>query len=143
MALTIQAFRWYLIYYMMDYGWSKLTQSQFGVSDPEILNTPLKDVDGAFLALTILAQILIIDISFTQEMFGVALPLRVTGMLICDFLIIYHYRRRLSPIGKMLNQKHETVVHLRWWMYLLLPLLGFAMDFVLAVLLFPVKLLLN
>ncbi|WP_273567689.1 DoxX family membrane protein [Maribacter halichondriae] len=99
----VLALRWYLIVYMLSYGFSKLTLSQFGVHDDSILEQPIKDIDsfyvawhlfgrstffniatglleilgglllifnrtvllGALIVLSVLAQILIIYISFT------------------------------------------------------------------------------
>lgn len=46
----ILTLRWYLAYYMFDYGLGKLTGDQFGHRSVEILNTPLKDVDKFNLA---------------------------------------------------------------------------------------------
>ncbi|MDP1817979.1 MAG: hypothetical protein Q8K92_26235 [Leadbetterella sp.] len=47
---AILALRWYLAYYMVDYGLGKLLGGQFGHRSVEILNTPLKDVDKFNLA---------------------------------------------------------------------------------------------
>ena len=47
---TILALRWYLAYYMVDYGFGKMVGNQFGHRSDEILNTPLKDVDKFHLA---------------------------------------------------------------------------------------------
>jgi uncharacterized membrane protein YphA (DoxX/SURF4 family) len=47
---AILVLRWYLSYYMFDYGWGKMTGDQFGHRSVEILNTPLKDVDKFHLA---------------------------------------------------------------------------------------------
>lgn len=48
--------RWYLAFYMTDYGIAKITGGQFGVSDPKLLNTPFKDVDTFHLAWRLFAQ---------------------------------------------------------------------------------------
>lgn len=47
---AILALRWYLAYYMLDYGWGKMTGGQFGNRSAEVLNAPLKDVDKFHLA---------------------------------------------------------------------------------------------
>jgi len=47
---SVLALRWYLAYYMIDYGWSKMTEGQFQVHDPAILDLPLKDIDKFHLA---------------------------------------------------------------------------------------------
>lgn len=46
----ILALRWYLVFYMINYGWSKLTLGQFGVYDPSILEQPIKDIDSFYVA---------------------------------------------------------------------------------------------
>ena len=46
----ILALRWYLVFYMINYGWSKLTLSQFGVHDTSILEQPIEDIDSFYLA---------------------------------------------------------------------------------------------
>ena len=46
----ILALRWYLIFYMINYGWEKLTLSQFVVHDPSILDQPIKDIDSFYVA---------------------------------------------------------------------------------------------
>ena len=46
----VLSLRWYLAYYMIDYGIDKMTGDQFGHRSIEILNTPLKDVDKFNLA---------------------------------------------------------------------------------------------
>lgn len=40
----------YLIFYILSYGWAKLTLSQFGVPDSAILEQTLKEVDAFYLA---------------------------------------------------------------------------------------------
>ncbi len=47
---VVLVLRWYLAYYMLDYGWGKMIGEQFGNRSVEILNTPLKDVDKFNLA---------------------------------------------------------------------------------------------
>lgn len=47
---TILILRWYLIVYMINYGLSKLTMSQFGVYDPNIIEKPLKNIDSFYVA---------------------------------------------------------------------------------------------
>lgn len=47
---AVLVLRWYLAYYMFNYGLDKMTGDQFGHRSAEILNTPLKDVDKFNLA---------------------------------------------------------------------------------------------
>lgn len=177
----ILALRWYLIWYMISYGWGKLTMTQFGVSNDAILNTPLKEVDkfyiawylygesqffnyvtglieivgglllifnrtvilGALLILTVLGQILIIDISFTTNQFGYALPIRISGMIVSALLILYYYKDRLVAVFHKLTNGISTKFKYSWWVYLLLPIIGFLLDFVFGILTMPIKLFLE
>lgn len=42
---VVVCLRWYLAFYMFSYGFSKITEGQFGVYNPELLNKPLQSVD--------------------------------------------------------------------------------------------------
>lgn len=178
---SVLALRWYLIFYMISYGWSKLTLSQFGVHDPAILETALKDVDsfyvawhlfsrsaffnistgileiiggillifnrttliGALLVLTILGQILVIDIAFTTSIHGYALPVRIAGMILADILILYYYKNNIIKAWQSLTVGITTKFNYKWWIYLILPIIGFLMDFVFSIFSIPLKLFLN
>ena len=177
----ILALRWYLVFYMIKYGWSKLTLSQFEVYDPSILENPIKDIDsfyvawhlfgrstffnvttgileiigglllifnrtvliGALIVLSILAQILIIDIAFTTGVHGFALPIRIGGMILADLLILYYYRDKVIFAWKYLTSGITTKYKYKWWIFLILPIVGFLMDLVFAILTMPFKMLLN
>ncbi|MEP0264678.1 DoxX family membrane protein [Dokdonia sp.] len=177
----ILALRWYLIFYMISYGWSKLTLSQFGVYDASILEKPIKDIDsfyvtwhlygrstffnistgileiiggillifnrtvliGTLLVLSILAQILIIDIAFTTGVHGFALPIRISGMIMADLVILYYYKEKIIIAWKNLTNGISTKFKYKWWVYLILPIVGFLMDFVIAIFTMPIKMLLN
>ncbi|SNR14686.1 DoxX family membrane protein [Tenacibaculum jejuense] len=177
---SILSLRWYLIFYMISYGWSKLTFSQFGVHDPSIIEQPMKSIDsfyvawhlfarsnffnivsglieilgailllfnrttiiGALIILSVLVQILIINISFTTGVHGFGLPFRITGMIIADIFILYYYRDRIILAWKNLTGGTSTKFKYKWWIFLLLPIIGFLMDFIFTFLLIPFKLLL-
>ena len=177
----ILALRWYLVFYMINYGWSKLTLSQFGVYDLSILEHSIKDIDsfyvawhlfgrstffnvatgileiigglllifnrtvliGALIVLSILAQILIIDIAFTTGVQGFALTIRIGGMILADLLILYYYRDKIIIAWENLTSGITTKFKYKWWIFLILPIVGFLMDFVFAILTMPFKLLLN
>lgn len=177
----VLALRWYLVYFMISYGWAKVTLSQFGIHDPSIIEQPLREVDsfyvawhlferspffnistglleilggillifnrtvliGALLVLSILAQILIIDIAFTMGIHGFGLPVRIGGMIIGDMLILYYYREKIIQAWKSLTSGVTTKFTYKWWIFLILPIVGFLMDFVMAILLMPLKMLLN
>jgi len=173
--------RWYLVFYMISYGWSKLTLSQFGVHDASILEQPLKNIDsfyvawhlygrssffnistgileiiggtllifnrtvliGALLVLSILAQILIIDIAFTTGVHEFSLPVRIGGMILADLLILYYYKGKVILALKNLTSGITTKFKYKWWIFLILPIVGFLMDFIFAILTKPIKLVLN
>jgi uncharacterized membrane protein YphA (DoxX/SURF4 family) len=177
----VLALRWYLVFYMISYGWSKLTLSQFGIHDASILEEPIKDIDsfyvawhlygrstffnittglleviggvllifnrttllGAVLILSMLGQILIIDIAFTTGMHGVALPLRISGMILADVLILYYYKDKILAVWRTLTKGVTTKFNYKWWVFLILPIVGFLMDFVLGILTLPIKFFLN
>ncbi|MFC4632286.1 DoxX family membrane protein [Dokdonia ponticola] len=177
----VLALRWYLVYFMISYGWAKVTLSQFGVHDPSIIEQPLREIDsfyvawhlferspffniatglleilggillifnrtvliGALLVLSILAQILIIDIAFTMGIHGFGLPVRIGGMIIADVLILFYYKEKIIQAWKSLTKEVTTKFTYKWWIFLMLPIVGFLMDFVMAILLMPLKLLLN
>jgi uncharacterized membrane protein YphA (DoxX/SURF4 family) len=177
----VLALRWYLVFYMISYGWSKLTLSQFGIHDASILEEPIKDLDsfyvawhlygrstffnittglleviggvllifnrttllGAVLILSMLGQILIIDIAFTTGMHGVALPLRISGMILADVLILYYYKDKILAVWRTLTKGVTTKFNYKWWVFLILPIVGFLMDFVFGILTLPIKFFLN
>ena len=178
---TILALRWYLAFYMFDYGWGKMTGGQFGVHDPEILEKPLKEVDkfyiawylfglsksfdivvgasqiigallivinrtaiiGALFLLPVLGQIFLFDVAFTTSMFGAALPIRLGAMIMAAIVIIAYHKDRVMQVWKVLTDQLTTKLTYRWWTYLLLPIVGFATDFALALLTWPIKLVIN
>ncbi len=177
----VLALRWYLVYYMISYGWSKLTLSQFGVYDTAILEQPLKDIDsfyvawhlygrstffnvvtgvleiigglllifnrtvliGALLVLSILGQILIIDIAFTTTIHGFSLPVRIGGMIVSDLLLLYYYRNKIVAAWRIVTKGITTKFRYKWWVFLILPIVGLLMDFVFGILTLPIKLFLN
>lgn len=173
--------RWYLAYYMFDYGWGKMTGQQFGVHDPGILDKPLKDVNkfqlawhlfsldksfnigvglmqiagatlivfnrtaivGALLLLPILGQIFLFDLAFTTEVFGSAFPVRLLGMIASDFLILTYYKERLISAWNNITLGTTTKFKYKWWVFILLPLLGLLTDLGIGLLTYPVKLLID
>jgi len=178
---AILVLRWYLAYYMFDYGWGKMTGDQFGHRSVEILNTPLKDIDkfhlawhlfsldktfdiviglmqiigavlivvnrtvlvGALMLLPILGQIFLIDLAFTSNMFGAALPIRLVCMILSDLLILFYHKDRMILVWNNLTKGTTTKFKYKWWVFILLPLLGLLTDFGFATLTYPFKLLIN
>lgn len=176
---AILVLRWYLSFYMISYGWSKIMGNQFGVFNSEILNQPLQEVDkfyvawhlfgsdltfnivggiveiigglliiynrttivGALFLLPVLFQIFLIDLSFTTNIFGAALPVRTGGMMICDFIILYYYKDKIIAFFNHITDGISTRFKYRWWIYLILPILGFLTDFIIAIITYPIKIL--
>ena len=176
---SVLLLRWYLAFYMADYGVGKLTGSQFGHRSAEILNTPLKDVDkfnlawqlfslyrtfdivvgitqiagaaliiinrtalvGALMLLPVLGQIFLIDLAFTTNNFNYALPIRLGCMLSSDLLILFYYKDRMVLVWNNLTKGTTTKFKYNWWVFILLPILGFITDFVFSLLTYPIKLL--
>jgi hypothetical protein len=98
---------------------------------------------GALLLLPILGQILLIDIAFTTNMFGAALPIRLCGMILSDVLILFYYKDRLLLVWNNLTKGTTTAFRYQWWVFILLPFIGFAMDLVFGVLMYPIKLVIS
>lgn len=173
--------RCYLAFYMIDYGWSKISGGQFTLHDLHLTEKPIKDIDnfyvawylfgrskvfnvvigliqitasililiprtkliGALALLPILANIFLIDACFTVNIFGFALPVRLGGMLIADVTILYHSRDEVILAWKSLTKSKLLRTKYPWWIYLLLPVLAFLMDFIFAIALYPIRLLAN
>lgn len=95
---------------------------------------------GALLVLTILGNILIIDISFTINLLGYGLPIRVSFMMLSAILILYYYKDRMIKVFNTLTEGVTTKFKYKWWIYLILPVLGFLTDFVFAVVSLPIRL---
>ncbi|MBS1685877.1 MAG: hypothetical protein JSS76_14100 [Bacteroidetes bacterium] len=97
---------------------------------------------GALVLLPVLVQIFLIDVCFTTGMFGMALPVRLAGMIICDLAILYYDKAVVVQAIKSLTSRVYGFRY-HWGLYVLVPVIGFAMDFILAILMWPVKLLLT
>lgn len=178
---AILCLRYYLAYYMITYGWSKMTGGQFGVHDPAILEQPLSQVNefyiawylfslsptfnivaggtqvlggilivihrtallGTLILLPVLVQIFLVDVSFTTDMFGSALVVRLAGMLLAAFLILWYYKDRMLQVWHSLTDNVRTKFNYQWWVYPILVVLGFLTDFALGLLLSPLQMLLD
>ena len=98
---------------------------------------------GALLLLPILGQIFLVDLAFTTEVFGAALPLRLFGMIVSDFLILYYYKEKMILVWHNLTDGTTTKYKYKWWIFLFLPILAWATDFIFAILTWPIKQILN
>ncbi|MFT6054956.1 MAG: putative membrane protein YphA (DoxX/SURF4 family) [Roseivirga sp.] len=179
--LFVLALRFYLAYYMITYGWSKMMGGQFGAHDPSILDQPMNQIDkfyitwylfslspvfdivvgltqilgglligfnktvllGALLLLPILFQIFLIDLSFTTNVFGMTLPVRLAGMIFADLFILFYHKERMLQVWSSLVVGFKAKVDYKWWVYLLFIPVGFLMDFVFAIVTLPIKMLIN
>ena len=65
---------------------------------------------GALTVLSILFQIFIIDVAFTTNIFGAALPLRIAGMIIADLAILFYYRNSIIKAWKNLTKRMAQTV---------------------------------
>lgn len=173
----VLSLRWYLAYYMFNYGLSKINGEQFGNRGLTILNTPLKDVTkfdlawhlfsldrtfdivvgivqiigalliifnktlliGALLLIPILVQIFLIDITFTMDRFGAALPIRLSFMMFSNLFILFYYKDKMILLWHNLTKDITTKFKYRWWVFIFMPLIGLCTDFFFGILSFPIK----
>ena len=170
----ILVLRWYLAFYMIDYGSSKIFEGQFRIS-PGNAAKPIQELDkfyiawylfsqskifnvivglsqiigsililiprtkliGALVLLPILANIFLIDVCFTMNQFGFALPVRLAGMMMADIAILYHSRDKVIAAWTTLTTHETSGKKYSWWIYLSLPVLGFLTDFTSAIVFYP------
>ena len=98
---------------------------------------------GCLLLLPILFQILLVDIAFTTNMFGAALPLRLTIMILCDFTVLYYHKDKIIPVIKLLTSKGQGKFKYKWWTYIIVFLLALPLDFIFALIAWPFKMLIH
>ena len=96
---------------------------------------------GTLFLLPILLQIFLIDLAFTTDVLGPALPMRMGIMILCDLLILAYYKDSVQAIWQLLSKAEATKSKYKWWVYLLLPVLGLSIDFLFSLLSYPIKLL--
>lgn len=94
---------------------------------------------GALMLLPILCQIFLIDLSFTTNVLWLALPIRLSGMILSDVLILFYYKERMILAWHNLTRGTTTKFKYKWWVFLLLPLIGFLTDFGFMILSIPIK----
>ncbi len=98
---------------------------------------------GALMLLPILGQIFLIDLAFTSNMFGAALPIRLSCMILSDLLILFYYKDRMLLVWNNLTKGMTTKFKYKWWVFILLPLLGLLTDLGIGILTYPIKLLIS
>lgn len=152
----------------LRYGYSKLMDNQFGVTEEE-LNTILHELSpwriswylfdmqpfkafigisqiicgllliihrtailGAFMFIPIIVVILIMDITFMPTWMAKAFAWRLSCYLILDFLILWHYKDRMTAIWNAVWNNVSTKFKHPIWMYLLLPVLAIVLEVLIA-----------
>ncbi|MES2655027.1 MAG: hypothetical protein V4620_05520 [Bacteroidota bacterium] len=150
-----------IAYTFLSYGWAKLTEGQFGLSDKE-LSTPVKDLRlfklswyffeqepfksfvgisqiiaallllynrtlilGALLSIPILANILIIDITYIKMP---GFYWRLSYYLFLDFLILWHYKERIMLAFNNVFSGLTTKFKYPLWAYLILPIMIIVLE---------------
>jgi hypothetical protein len=98
---------------------------------------------GALWLLPVLGQIFLVDLAFTTDMFGPALPVRLAGMIIADLFILYYYKDRMILAWNNLTMGVTTMLRYKWWVFILLPLLGLLTDFAIGMISLPFRLLIG
>lgn len=98
---------------------------------------------GALFLLPVLFQILLVDVAFTTDVFGAALPIRLSIMILSDLAILYYYKDRMILAWKNLTENVSTKLKYKWWIYLLVPIVGFLLDFVFGAITIPLKMFIN
>lgn len=87
---------------------------------------------GVLLFLPIVSTILIIDLTIMSAPMATAFAWRLGSYLILAFLILWHYRERMRVIIENLWVNVRTKQRFSIWIYLLLPISAFALEFLLA-----------
>ncbi len=80
---------------------------------------------GALLSVPILANILIVDITYIKMP---GFYWRLSFYLILDFLILWHYRERVIPAIRSLVLSLKPRFEYPFWAYLILPVMAIALE---------------
>lgn len=150
-----------IAYTFLSYGWAKLSEGQFGLSDKE-LTTPVKNLSifklswylfeqepfrsfigisqivaallllynrtlilGALLSIPILANILVIDITYVKMP---GFYWRLSYYLFLDILILWHYKDRIVVAFHNVFAGISTKFKYPLWAYLILPLMIIVLE---------------
>ena len=146
---------------LLGYGWSKLMDNQFGISESE-MNMSVKELGlfklswylfdqepfksfvgisqvlagllllynrtlilGVLLSLPILANILVIDITYLKM---TGFYWRLSYYIFLDFLILWHYKDRIIVAFKSIFDGLTTKFKYPIWAYLILPIMAIALE---------------
>ncbi len=146
---------------LLGYGWSKLMDNQFGISESE-MNKSVKDLGlfklswylfdqepfksfvgisqvlagllllynrtlilGVLLSLPILANILVIDITYLKM---TGFYWRLSYYIFLDFLILWHYKDRIIVAFKSIFDGLTTKFKYPIWAYLILPIMAIFLE---------------
>lgn len=80
---VVLVFRWFLAFYMVNYGWAKLFGAQFGLANTQILDTPVKDVNTFYLAwhLFSLSKVFNVVVGLSQILGAVLIVVNPTALI--------------------------------------------------------------
>lgn len=146
---------------LLGYGWGKLTDNQFGISESE-MNMSVKDLGlfklswylfdqepfksfvgisqvlagllllynrtlilGVLLSLPILANILVIDITYLKM---TGFYWRLSYYIFLDFLILWHYKDRIIVAFRSIFEGLTTKFKYPIWAYLILPIMAIVLE---------------
>lgn len=146
---------------LLGYGWSKLMDNQFGISESE-MNMSVKELGlfklswylfdqepfksfvgisqvltgllllynrtlilGVLLSLPILANILVIDITYLKM---TGFYWRLSYYIFLDFLILWHYKDRIIVAFKSIFDGLTTKFKYPIWAYLILPIMAIFLE---------------
>ncbi len=96
---------------------------------------------GALVLLPLIFTIWLIDVCFTMQMFGLGLVARLSLMLAADVAVLVYHKEKLLRVWRWLTDRDSMQLPYPWWVYLLLPVVGFLMDLVLTVFSIPLRML--
>jgi len=78
-----------------------------------------------------------------MNIFGAALPVRLAGMILADLCILFYYKASMIKVWKLITSGTSTRFKNKWWICILLPILGFLTDFAFGIIGYPIRLLFN
>jgi len=81
---------------------------------------------GALMSLPILANILVIDITYIQ---WPAFYWRLSTYIFLDLLILWHYRDRMTIVWHTITKGIGTKFKYPFWAYLFLPVMALCLEF--------------
>lgn len=133
----------YIAWYLFD---NKMFEWATGLG--EILGAALivfnrTAIVGALVLLPLIFTIWLIDLCFTTQLHGLGLVMRLSMMLLADVAILLYHKEKLLQAWRWLTEPRSMQLKYKWWVYALMPAVGFLMDFVQAVVGIPFRMIFN